>query len=215
MIYLLVHSPLMGPLTWAPVADRLGAAALVPSLAGCFRAGPPFAPRVVAAVGAVEGPVTVVAHSSAGLYVPVIVEALADPVAVVFAEAALPAPTGPTHPATPERLAVLRGMAEDGLLPRWTDWWDDVAPLFPDPATQAAISAEQPRLPLSYYEEPVPNPPGWARLPCTYVRFSPAYERVADEARDRGWPVVHLPGGHFHQVVDPQAVADVLTRRPG
>ncbi|MEV6931828.1 alpha/beta hydrolase, partial [Dactylosporangium sp. NPDC051485] len=156
-------------------------------------------------------PVVVVAHSSAGLFVPAIVQRLAGAAAgAVFVEATLPARSGPSHPATPERLVRLRAMAPDGVLPRWTDWWDDVAPLFPDAATQQVVTDEQPRLPLSYYEQPVPNPPGWAGLPCRYVLFSPAYERVADDARGRGWPVVHLPGEHFHQLVDPDAVAAAI-----
>ncbi|WP_432994053.1 alpha/beta fold hydrolase [Dactylosporangium sp. CA-233914] len=220
--YLLVHSPLLGPRSWTPVAQRLraaGAAVVVPSLVGIGAGGPPFGPPVGEAVGAAARelpagqPVAVVAHSSAGLFVPVVVEALAGTVAAnVFVEAALPARSGPTRPATDERLAVLRGMAEDGILPQWTEWWDPAGlpALFPDPETWRAVSAEQPRLPLSYYEQPVPNPPGWERLPCGYIRFSPAYEKVAAEARDRGWPVIHIPGAHLHQLVDPDAVAGAI-----
>ena len=33
---------------------------------------------------------------------------------------------------------------------------------------------------------------------------------MADEARARGWPVVHIPGEHLHQIVDPPAVATAL-----
>ncbi|MGI5241691.1 alpha/beta hydrolase [Dactylosporangium sp. CA-139066] len=208
--YLLVHSPLVGPRTWAGVADRLETAA-VPSLADIGAGGPPFWPRIVraAAEGAAalppDRPVVLVVHSSAGLFVPVLVRDLPrTPAAVVFVEAALPARTGPTHPATPQRLTQLRAMAEDGLLPRWTDWWgaDDIARMLPD---------EQPRLPLSYYEHPVPNPPGWEALVRGYIRFSAPYADRAADARDRGWPVVHLPGGHLHQLVDPAAVATAIT----
>jgi hypothetical protein len=41
--YLLVHSPLVGPRTWAGVADRLGTAA-VPSLLDIGAGGPPCWP---------------------------------------------------------------------------------------------------------------------------------------------------------------------------
>jgi hypothetical protein len=94
-----------------------------------------------------------VAHSNAGLFVPVIVEAISHPVVgCLFVDAALPSPAGPTPVATPELLDFLRPKASGGRLPQWTRWWDesDVAPMFPDEQTRGAVSAEQPRLPLSY-----------------------------------------------------------------
>ena len=223
LAYLLVHSPLLGPRSWRPVAERLaaaGATVAVPSLVHIADDGPPFAAGVAAAAAAAVPPtgrpVAVVAHSSAGLFVPAIVEALGGTAAAcVFAEATLPAREGPSRAATPERLEVLRGMVRDGRLPRWTDWWDDVAPLFPDPATQREVAAEQPRLPLSYYTEPIPNPPGWTALPCGYILFSPAYRPVAAEARERGWPVVEMPGRHCHQLVDPDAVTAAVVALAG
>jgi hypothetical protein len=200
---------LLGPLTWAPVAARM-AQAVVPSLAG---ADPPFWPHVAARVAEavpVDRPVVVVAHSNAGVMVPVIVRSLQRPVVgCVFVDARLPARTGTTPTATPERLEFLRGEAVDGLLPPWTTWWaeSDVARLFPDPRTRAAVSAEQPRLPLSYYEQRIPVPAGWDDRPCGYLWFGPPYDREAAAARERGWAVDHLPGGHLHQLVDPDTVA--------
>ncbi|BCJ50054.1 hypothetical protein Asp14428_15290 [Actinoplanes sp. NBRC 14428] len=43
--------------------------------------------------------------------------------------------------------------------------------------------------------------------PCGFLLFGPPYDRTAAEARDRGWAVEHLPGGHLHQLVDPGSVA--------
>ncbi|WP_231921422.1 hypothetical protein [Micromonospora auratinigra] len=92
-----------------------------------------------------------------------------------------------------------------GGLPRWTAWWDesDVAPMFPDPQTRRVVSAEQPRLPLSYYEQKVPVPDGWDDAACGYLLFGPPYEQAAQDARERGWDVDHVPGLHLHQLVDP------------
>jgi hypothetical protein len=42
----------------------------------------------------------------------------------VFVDAALPPASGAVPVAPPELLALLRAKASDGLLPRWTDWWD-------------------------------------------------------------------------------------------
>jgi hypothetical protein len=102
----------------------------------------------------------------------------------------------------------------DGRLPQWTDWWQekDVAAMFPDDERlRAAVTAEQPRLPLSYYTEQVPAPDGWAGHRCGYLVFSEAYTHEADEAGRRGWTVRSLPGEHLHQIVDPAGVAAALT----
>ena len=217
--FVLVHSPSVGPLTWAPVETRLkaaGATAVVPSLLGVADAGPPFWPFVTEAVGRAIGqlprsqPVVLVAHSNAGLFVPVIAEASRPRVAgCLFVDAALPARTGPTPVAPPELLDFLRPKVTGGRLPPWTQWWDetDIAPMFPDPQTRRAVSAEQPRLPLRYYEEQVPVPDGWDTAPCGYLLFGPPYDQAAQDARERGWAVDHVPGHHLHQLVAPDAVA--------
>lgn len=222
-LFVLVHSPSVGPATWTPVAgelDRRGYAALVPSLLDVGAAEPPVWRHVADAVASglagvpLDRPVILAAHSNAGVFVPVIRGAVRQPVAAsVFVDALLPARQGATALAEGEFLDFLKGIAEpDGWLPRWTDWWgdEDISALFPDEETRRAVSEEQPRLPLSYYEQVVPVPPGWNDHPCGYLLFGPAYERMADEARARGWPVTRIPGEHLHQIVDPAAVAEAL-----
>lgn len=216
--FVLVHSLLLGPSTWAPVAVRLtdsGATVVVPSLLDVADADPPFWPYVADRVAeAVSGlpasqPVLVVAHSNAGLVVPVIVQAARRQVAgCVFVDATLPSRTGPTPAASADRLSLLRAMAHDGRLPPWTTWWDEdeVARLFPDPQTRSRISTEQPRLPLSYYEQQIPVPKGWDKRPCGYLLFGPPYDSAAQQARERGWNVDQVPGEHLHQLVDPDTV---------
>jgi hypothetical protein len=218
--FVLVHSLLLGPSSWAAVAARLtglGVVAVVPSLLEVADAAPPFWPwvadKVADAVSRLpEGqPVVLVAHSNAGLLVPVIVRAASRPVAgCLFVDATLPSRAGPSPAASPERLDYLRATVVEGRLPQWTTWWDEheVALLFPDPQTRAVVSAEQPRLPLSYYEQRIPVPAGWDDRPCGYVLFGSPYDRMAREARERGWDVEQIPGGHLHQLVDPDAVAD-------
>jgi hypothetical protein len=198
-MFVLVHSPLLGPLSWAPVADRLDAA--VPSIVDLR---PPYwrtiAERVAAAI---TEPAILVAHSNAGLFVPVIAEAA--PVAgCLIVDGRLPGRTGRAYD------FLRRLVRDDGLLPPWTQWWGDagMAPLFPDERTRAAVCAEVPRLPLAYFEEEIPVPPGWDAKPCGYLRFSEAYVAEAEAAGRRGWAVEHLRGLHLHQLVDPDAVAE-------
>ena len=227
-VYVLIHSPSVGPGTWAPVASRLhdaGHQVVVPSLLGVADGGLPYWPRAVAAVrdaldreGTAE-PAVLVPHSNAGLFLPLIADGLEHALAgTVFADASLPAATETTTAAEEEFLPFLRGLAgADGRLPRWTDWWsaDDVAGLLPDPDVRQAVVAEQPRLPLDYYLQEIPQPAAWAASPCAYLLFSAAYEALAGQARDRGWPVAVTRGEHLHQVVDPGAVATAITELTG
>jgi hypothetical protein len=221
--FLLVHSPSVGPATWQPVAERLresGHQAAVPSLLTVAASGPPFWPRVVGAVRSglpaadPREPLVLVAHSNAGLFVPVIADGLGWPVAcTIFADAAVPGREGETPLAPDSFLRFLRGLAgPDGRLPRWTDWWEeaDVAPMFPSQQARDTVTREQPRLPLAYYRERVPVPAGWDKCRCCYLRFSAAYRAEEAEARERGWPVRVVPGEHLHQIVDPRAVTGAV-----
>ncbi len=217
--FVLVHSPSVGPATWRPVAERLAAAGYrvrVPSLLQVATGEPPFWPRIASAVRRdlsrlpTTCPLILVAHSNAGIFLPAIRSGLDQPVlGSVFVDAALPARAGSTAVAPPALLEFLRPMAVHGILPRWTDWWDeaDVAPMFTDPTIRQTVIAEQPRLPLSYYEQEVPVPAGWDDHPCSYLLFGPPYDDLAAEARTRGWRVAHLPGAHLHQLVDPAGTA--------
>ncbi|ETK36027.1 hypothetical protein [Microbispora sp. ATCC PTA-5024] len=218
--FLLVHSPSVGPTTWRPVAEALrarGHTAVVPPLTDVAAGPPPYWPRVVdeVAAGAPRGQLAVVAHSNAGLFVPLVVHALAGQIAAcLFVDAALPPRReGTVTAAEPEFLPFLRSLAdESGVLPRWTSWWpeEDVAALLPDPRVREVVVAEQPRLPLSYYLEPIPVPARWDHVRSGYLWFAEAYAAQAKEAEERGWPVSRIPGEHLHQLVAPEAVADWL-----
>ncbi|WP_016909631.1 alpha/beta hydrolase [Streptomyces xiaopingdaonensis] len=213
-LLVLVHSPLVGPTTWRPVAERLTAAGhevRVPSLLHVGSGGPPYWPRAVDAVQESlagvpdDAPVALVAHSNAGLLVPAIRAGVAQPVAhSLFVDATLPATTGPSPALPPELLEMLRPMAVDGVLPRWTDWWpeEDVAAMLPDPELRRTIVEEQPALPLAYFEQRLPVPLERGDAPCSYLQFSTPYDGEAADARERGWKVGRLPGTHLQQVVD-------------
>jgi hypothetical protein len=97
----------------------------------------------------------------------------------LFVDAALPARARHTPAAPTELLDFLRGKMTDGRLPPWTAWGDeDVAPLFPDAATRAAVTAEELRLPFAYYEQSVPVPAGWDDdVACDNLLFRSAIRR--------------------------------------
>ena len=219
----LVHSPAVGPGTWVPVArvlQALGHDAVVPDLRHVAAGSPPYWPRAAAtvaeAMGQLDEPggVVLVAHSNAGLLMPTIAAASPRPVlGAVHVDAALPAKPGPSAAAPATMLEMLRAMAgPDGRLPRWTDWWpaEDVAALVHDTQVRDEIVAEQPRLPLDYYEQLLPVPAAWWSVPMAYLRLSEAYDEELAAAELSGWPTARMSGQHLHAVVDPVGVADAL-----
>ncbi|SDR04387.1 hypothetical protein [Thermostaphylospora chromogena] len=145
--FLLLHSPSLGPASMEPLAEAVsahGRVTAVPSSAGVARGAPPYWPRLVEAAcgGAPDGPLIVVAHSNAGLFVPLIVAELGGRAAgCAFVDASIPPPSGDVPAAEEEFLPFLRDLADErGVLPRWTDWWppEDTAALFPDPLLRHA-----------------------------------------------------------------------------
>ena len=215
---ILIHSPFLGPATWQATAEVLAREqrqVSVPDLSAVARSAPPYWPAGLDAIvrAAADDPAILVPHSNAGLFVPAVFEALGDQVrGVVFVDAALP---GGGHHSSYDFVQRLAGV--DGLLPPWTSWWDeaDVAALFPDAAVRGRVEAEQPRMPLAYFEQLPPAPDGWAGLPCGYIWFGEPYHSGAEQAAGYGWPTAHLPGGHLHMLTDPDATATAILEMIG
>jgi pimeloyl-ACP methyl ester carboxylesterase len=220
-VIVLVHSPLVGPATWAPVADELrgrGRSAVVPSLLGVAGAGAPqwrhVPEAVAAAVAPIDRPVVLAGHSGGGLLLPTIADALTVDVAgVVFVDSFLPPATGSLELGPPEFMAQLRPLAVDGVLPPWSSWFgeDAMRELVPDDRMRGALEDEMPRLPLSYFDESVPLPDGWDECPCAYILLTRPHGESAADARARGWLVAEIPGvQHLAMATEPITVTDTL-----
>jgi hypothetical protein len=221
-VFVLIHSPLVGPTTWLPVADELvrrGREAVVPPLLGVAAAPAPqwrHVPEVVrAATAETTAPVVLVGHSGAGLPLPAIADALTVAVAaLVFVDSFLPPANGSLRLAPPGLMDQLRALASDGVLPPWSGWFgeDAMRELVPDERLRATLEEEMPRLPLAYFEASVPLPGGWSARPCAHLLFSgEPYAKSAAQARDQGWPVAEIPGaGHLAMASNPIAVTDAL-----
>jgi pimeloyl-ACP methyl ester carboxylesterase len=212
-------SPLLGPSVWRPVARVLAAQGWPTSICTVpetvLRADDVL-DAFVAALPA-DQDVVLVPHSNAGAYVPALT--VQRPVAaVIFVDAVLPQPGGHIPLAPPAFLDYLREKAdENGLLPPWTEWWDevDVAALFPDGESRARAEQEQQRLPLSYFTGSLAVPRGWDQRPCAYVAFGDTYTNEREAAVQRGWPARTLPAGHLLQLHDPDLVAETLINMLG
>ncbi len=216
---LLVHSPLVGPSVWAPFADeaaRRGASVYVPDLRRVAEADPPYWERFVAtAVAAGESErqaISVVGHSGAGVYLPVIGERLRRRLrALVFIDAPLPPRSG-VHRTPDSMRTLLDANTEDGLLRTWWDWWpaDLMERAVPDEVVRDALRADMPRVPRALYDEEVPVPAGWSEWACGYIQLSASYADAVTEARRRAWPLVEHEAHHLGLVTDPAIVVDAV-----
>jgi hypothetical protein len=160
------------------------------------------------------GPVTLVPHSNAGLYVPTLSELL-DVEATVYVDAAL-ADAGPATPMAPVGLlSRLRDLADaDGMLPPWTRWWEpaDLQGLFPSDDARRTVEQSQPRLPISYFTSHLAVPAGWSARPSAYLAFGDTYADEVAFALAQDWPVSVLPGRHLQQLHDPAGVGAEILR---
>jgi pimeloyl-ACP methyl ester carboxylesterase len=221
-VFVLIHSPLVGPTTWSPVADELerrGHEAMVPSLLGVADAAAPQWRHVPEAVRAATthkpNPIVLIGHSGGGLLLPTIADNVTVNVAgLVFVDSFLPPPGGGLPLAPPGFMDQLRALATDGVLPRWSSWFgeDAMRELVPNERLRADLEAEMPCLPLSYFEASVPLPDDWDACPCAYLLFTAeSYGQSAAEARRHGWPVAEIPGvRHLAMATEPIAVTDAL-----
>lgn len=217
--YVLIHSPLVGPLTWRLVADeleRLGYSVVVPTLTTDPQGDHPYWRQHVAAVvdalhAVRDRPVVLVGHSGAGPLLPAIGQSAGITVSTyLFVDSDIPRPDASRLDlfASLAEADTFRATAVNGLLPTWTE--DDLRAAIPDPALRRRFVADLRPTPLAVYEEPLPCSQDWPDAPCGYVHLSAAYTEAARHARREGWGYYRLNGGHFHMLVYPGALVDAL-----
>ncbi|MEI9990465.1 MAG: hypothetical protein WDM86_10530 [Rhizomicrobium sp.] len=216
MRLVLLHSPLVGPASWASLAPLLrsrGHAVAVPDLTPLMAGDGPYYPALAEAVAAAASDTPVlVAHSGAGALVPA-VAALAPLRGAIFVDALLPHPDTSWFAGVPEPLgAKLRGLAKDGRLPPWHAWWPKGAmeALLPDRKQGAGFIAEQGEVPLAFLEEVAPAI--GLTTPSAYLQLSGAYKEDADAAEAEGWPVARLALSHLAILTHADAVAGQIER---
>nr|BFE48810.1 hypothetical protein GCM10017745_22370 [Saccharothrix mutabilis subsp. capreolus] len=213
----LVHSPYLGPASLRPLADALAAhghPTLLLDLRVTVNAAPVhqriigvFADAVEDSL--VEGELVLVGHSGAGPLLPAFADALETPVAgLVFLDAELPTPGRSWRDDAPaERMAHLKAISRDGLMPRWDTWFapEVLSAMVPDVRLLEEIVGEAPEVPLAFLKEPRPTV-SWTG-PCGYLQLSEAYADAAAGARALGWPVRSLDAHHLAAAATPEPVA--------
>jgi len=223
IIYVLVHSPLVGGLTWKLVAHELqgrGLNVIVPLLTDQAESTDPFWKQHVASVSQalIQIPssqaVILVAHSGGGPLLPVIGQALTNPVtAYVFVDAGIPRDGA-------SRLDLMKledpewaeqfhqELLQGKKYPSWGE--DDLREIVPDDELRRKLVTEINPRTLSFFTEPIPVFEGWPDAPCAYIKFSAPYDRVAEQAQQGDWLVRQMKAGHFHMLVNPPAVTDMI-----
>jgi hypothetical protein len=222
-IYVLMHSPLVGPMTWKLVANEIlqrGRQVIVPILTDKPDSEKPYweqhAESVSQSLASLpkETPITLVAHSGAGPLLPAIRESLPNPVnAYLFVDAGLP-----RNNAT--RLDLMKSEDSDwakefqeyleggGYFPNWSS--NDLQEIIPDKSLRAQMVAEIHPRGLDFFTEPIPVFEGWPDALCVYILFSEPYKSAAMEARKSGWLTYEMEAGHFHMLVDAKAITDLI-----
>jgi len=222
-LFALIHSPLVGPLTWKLVAQHLendGHHVIIPTLRdGDQRAfweqHAGSAARAINKLDFHDGWI-LAGHSGAGPLLPLIGAQLNAPVAAyIFVDAGLPQNQA-SHldmlkveiPEVAKHFETF--LKTGGQYPQWQD--ADLQPLIPDDTLrQRMLNEIRPRA-LSFFTEPLPAPEAWDTIPSGYIQFSEGYAVPAEQARKKGWPVIEFQAGHFHTLVEPTAVATALTK---
>jgi pimeloyl-ACP methyl ester carboxylesterase len=222
-ISVLIHSPLVGPLTWSRVAAEMrkrGFDVFVPSLRDSPASKEPFWKQHARSVSEdlAQLPkdtfVTLVAHSGAGPLLPAIRQSIPNRVhAYVFVDAGIPRDGASRldlmKSEDPEWAAQFREGLEDGeLFPTWS--MNDLQEVILDESLRRQMVAELRPRGLEFFTEPLPVFDGWPDAPCVYVHFSAPYNRPAAQAREAGWPTYEMEAGHFHMLVDAKAVSDLI-----
>ena len=222
-LFVLIHSPLVGPLTWSLVAEQLrkqGFEAMIPELHDVEASSIPYWQQHVESVRDALHSISqnhqllLVAHSGAGALLPVISHALSPTTwAYFFVDAGLPhggkSRLDEMEENAPEFAKELRQhLASGGRFPEWTD--AELREVVPDDRLRAEMLAELHPRPLTFFEEPMPVIGDWPDAPCGYILFSPPYQSAAGQAQREGWAYRNFDAGHFHMLVDPTGVANQL-----
>ena len=216
MKLVLLHSPLTGPATWrqlVPLLEARGHDVCVPDYRSALAGSPPYYDQITRSIACQAGESSVlIVHSGAGALVPVLTSIL--PLrAAIFVDALLPHPDGAWFDTiSPEMRVKLMGLARDGRLPRWIDWWPKgaIAAMLGDSVLYAQFADELTAPPLAYFQEKAPSIDMPASLACGYLQLSAGYDAEALRAERHGWPLHRLALHHLATMTDCEAVADAL-----
>jgi hypothetical protein len=224
LLYVLIHSPLVGPLTWQLVAREIknrNLEAIAPSLTDDPNSTLPYWQQHAESFAksldriAIHRRIVLVAHSGAGPLLPILRQSVTcdSIVSYVFVDAGIPLNGSSrldlmrlSDPQWADQFhqALLRGER----FPEWNE--DDLSEEIPDAALRRRMVSEINPRSLAFYGEPIPVFDNWPDAPCAYIQFTTSYDWDCMRAERAGWHVRKLHAGHFHMLVDPAAVTNMI-----
>lgn len=213
--FVLIHSPLVGALTWQPVADALrtqGYTVFVPELRDTPDSLLPFWRQHADSIALPIRDAILVGHSGAGALLPAISQKL-NASRILFVDAVLQ-----FEAVTRLELMASEGgdfaeqfetyLKSGGRFPNWTD--QQLQSMIPDAALRSALLADIRPRGLAFFTERIDVPSGWDEIPCAYLQLSEFYSVYAAKAEAHGWPVIRHPSHHFAMVTEPEKVAALM-----
>jgi hypothetical protein len=227
-IYLLIHSPLVGAFTWSLVADQMrgrGLDVIVPILKDSPDSKEPYWKQHAESVSRtlVDIPkdihLTLVAHSGTGPLLPAIRAGISNPIhAYVFVDAGIPkdgwSRLGLMREENIQWAEQLQAELECGdRFPNWSS--EELREIIPDENLRDQLVAEIHPRALDFFIEPLPVFQDWPEAQCIYILFSPPYARAEIQAKQLGWKTYKLEAGHFHMLVDPLTVTEMIVKAVG
>ena len=220
MIFILIHSPLVGPLLWKPTAAALtstGCAAIVPRITSpADRAGSYVRLHVDQIVDQLpdlpDPDVFLVAHSGAGALLPALRGQVAFSPAMIFVDCDLPEQGKSRFDQFPADVhAAFQAEASSGMLPvLWSE--ADLQSTLVCADIRRRFVEEMRPTPLRVYEEPIPVGVGAEERAHGYVLLTGQYRDSFDIASARGWITERYESSHFHPLNDPVRMAGMLVR---
>jgi hypothetical protein len=226
-VYVLIHSPLVGPLTWQLVAREMesrGLEAITPSLTDDPNSTLPFWQQHAESFAkslvriAINREMVLVAHSGAGPLLPILRQSVKHSiVSYVFVDAGVPLNRSSrldlmtlNDPQWADQFhqALLRGER----FPTWDD--EDLREEIPDGHLRRRMVSELKPRSLSFFTEPIPVFKGWPDASCAYIQFTASYDWDCKQAEQAGWHVRKLHAGHFHMLVEPEIVTNIIIHTP-
>ena len=223
LTYVLIHSPLVGPLTWQLVRaemEQRGLVAITPKLGDDSDSAHPYWQQHARSFARAliqlpqDRDLVLVAHSGAGPLLPVMRETLTQSVAAyVFVDAGIPRNNA-------SRLDLMRlqdsqwaeqfhqTLLRGEQFPQWNA--EDLREVIPDESLCQKMATEINPRALAFFTEPIPVFAGWPDAPCAYIKFSESYAWDLEQAKSANWVVREINAGHFHMLVDPPSVTDMI-----
>ncbi len=139
---------------------------------------------------------------------------------IVFLDGEIPPAMGLVAPGSDRLRRRMEALSEShGRLPIWSDWFtgDEDKAIIGITSLQTNAEAwntfrrDQPRMTREWFRDQINLRP-WGEVPTGYVRLCEIFDRSADEAEKRGWPVARLKGTHLHPTLEPEETAEAILR---